>query len=160
VATSTSWAGVALTAFAVGTVATLTLGGRLADRWGRRPTVVAGTMVVAATTVWLGVSTSPTELLVVCVVSGAGTGLMTPAVEASVADVVGEDGRRRGGAALAGYQIAGDSGSIVAPIVAGFVVELRGYPPAFGLTALIAVGSLLCWLHVSRDGGRNLTHGK
>ena len=156
VARSSSWAGAALTAFAVGTVATLTLGGRLADRRGRRPTVVVGSVAVAVTTVWLGASASPAELLIVCVLSGAGTGLMTPPAEAAVADVVG--GRSRGGGALAGHQIAGDSGSILGPLLGGWAIELGGYPAAFGLTALITVASLSCWLNVSPDGRAHPTH--
>jgi MFS family permease len=148
VATSGSWAGAALTAFAVGTVATLTLGGHLADRWGRRPTVVMGSLIVAATTVWLGTSTSPGELLAVCVLSGTGSGLMTPPVEAAVADVVGQGGGRRGGGALAGQQMAGDSGSIVGPLLGAWAVELGGYSAAFLLTAVVTVGSLSLWWQV------------
>ncbi len=64
-----------------------------------------------------------------------------------MADVVGEGGNR-GGPALAGYGMAGDAGSIVGPVLAAWTVELGGYPAAFGLTALIAIGSLLCWVHV------------
>ena len=152
VARSGSWSGPALTAFAAGTVATLTLGGHLADRWGRRPTVIVGTLVVAATTLWLGISTSLVELLIVCALSGAGSGLMTPPVEAALADVVGD--RNRGGPAVAGFQMVGDVGAILGPVLGGWAVELGGYPAAFALTALIAVGSMFCWFVVSdRDGG-------
>ncbi|MDT0349539.1 MFS transporter [Pseudonocardia charpentierae] len=150
VARSGSWSGPALTAFAAGTVVTLPLGGHLADRWGRRPTVIVGTLIVAVTTLWLGVSTSVVELLIVCAVSGAGTGLMTPPVEAAVADVVADDGNR-GGPALAAFQMVGDVGAIFGPVLGGWAVELGGYPAAFGLTALIACGSMLCWIPVSRN---------
>jgi MFS family permease len=97
------------------------------------------------------------ELLIVCALSGAGTGLMTPPTEAAVADVVGE-GTNRGGSALAGYGMAGDSGSILGPIAAAWAVELGGYPAAFGLTTSIAIGSLFCWVHVSESGRTDPIH--
>ena len=51
---SSVWAGAALAALAVGTVAGLPLGGRWADRRGRRSPVLAGSALVALTAMWLG----------------------------------------------------------------------------------------------------------
>ena len=62
---SAVWAGAALTAFAVGTAATSSVGGRWADRYGRRPPILTGLVVVAVTMAWLGFSASPFELMVV-----------------------------------------------------------------------------------------------
>ena len=145
-----SWAGAALTAFALGTVATLPLGGHLADRWGRRQPVIVGSLVVAATTIWLGATASLPEVLVVCVLSGAGTGVMTPAVNATMADALAKRDGSPSGAAVAGYQMTGDAGAVIGPPLAAWAVDLGGYSAAFGLTALIAVGSLLWWRHVPR----------
>jgi MFS family permease len=143
---SSGWAGAVLTAFAVGTAASLTVGGRLADLWGRQPTAVVGSVVVAATMAWLGFTASPVEVLVACALSGVGTGLLTPPVGAAVADVLttGSDGPRSG-PALATYQSVGDVGAILGPVAAGMAVDLGGYTAAFTLTAALAVGSAWGW---------------
>jgi MFS family permease len=148
---STRWSGAALTAFAIGTASTLMLAGRLADRCGRRQPVLVGSLVVVVTTVWLSFSGSLAEVLLVCVLSGAGTGLLTPPVNAAVADVLAGGSDTRSGPAMAGYQMVGDVGAILGPVLAGLAVELGGYPAAFALTALIAAGSLFCWQRSPRD---------
>ena len=78
-----TWSGVALTAFAVGTATVLQVGGRWSDRSGRRPAAVAGSAIVAVAGLWLGFTTTVTELLAAALLSGLGTGLMSPAVNVS-----------------------------------------------------------------------------
>jgi len=140
------WAGVVLTAFAAGTGATLLVGGQLADRKGRRPPILAGSAVVAVTSLGLGLTTSITQLVAVSVLAGAGTGLTTPAVNAAVGDVITADDRDvDGGTALAGFQMVGDLGAIVGPVLTGVIVEMGGYPAAFATTAAIAAVSFGYW---------------
>jgi MFS family permease len=143
---SSGWSGVALTAFALGTAGTLTLGGHLADQWGRQPCAVVGSVVVATSTALLGFTSSPVEVLVACMISGAGTGLLAPPENAAVADVLAsKDGDVRGGPALAGYQMVGDVGAILGPLLTGLIVELGGYQAAFALTAALAAGAAWSW---------------
>jgi len=79
--------------------------------------------------VWLGLSRSPVGMLMACALSGAGTGLMTPSVNAAVADVLAASGGdTRSGAALAGFQMVGDVGAILGPVLAGLAVDFGGYP--------------------------------
>ena len=139
-------AGAALTALAAGTVAALPVGGRWADRHGRRTPVLAGAATVAVTAVWLGTAGSLAELLVAAVLAGAGTGLMTPPVNAAVSDVVATRGRSAdGGPLIAGYQMVGDAGAVVGPVVAGVVAERLGYAAAFATVSAIAAATFLCW---------------
>ena len=143
---SNAWAGAALTALAAGTVAALPVGGRWADRYGRRAPVLAGAATVAVTAVWLGTAGSLAELLTAAALSGAGTGLMTPPVNAAVADLVARRGRvADGGPLLAGYQMVGDAGAVVGPVVAGVVAERFGYAKAFATVSVIAAATFLCW---------------
>jgi MFS family permease len=143
---SSAWAGVALTAFALGTGACLQLGGRWSDRSGRRPPVVAGSAIVAATGLALRFCTSVATLVTVSLLAGAGSGLMTPPVTAAVADVIAAGGRDvHGGTAVAGFQMVGDAGAVVGPVVAGVVVERAGYPAGFAKTAVIAVSAFVWW---------------
>jgi MFS family permease len=160
-----SWAGIALAVFAAGNALTLVVAGRLADRRGRRPLILAGLAVSAASTAVLGVVPSLAAFLAVSLVAGVGSGLVNPPVNAAVADIVGSprivrdrdprsrapDGpsrpsQARGGTVLAGFQMASDIGAILGPLVAGAVAQLAGFGTAFGLTALVVVLALALWL--------------
>ncbi|MHA6621403.1 MFS transporter [Pseudonocardia sp. DLS-67] len=142
-----SWAGPALSAFAAGTAATLLIGGTMADRRGRRPPILIGSAIVAVTSVWLGFSTTLIGLLSASLLSGAGTGLMSPPVNASVGDVIAAKGRHvDGGTTLAGFQMVGDVGAVAGPVLAGVVAETGGYPAAFAVTAVIVAVSFVSWL--------------
>ena len=92
---SSVWAGAALAALAVGTVAGLPLGGRWADRHGRRSPVLAGSALVAVTAMWLGHTSAPAELIIVAVLSGVGTGSTTRPVNAAVSDLLRRAAARR-----------------------------------------------------------------
>ena len=139
-----SWAGIALAVFAVGNASTLVVAGRLADRRGRRPLIVAGLAVSTVATAVLGVVPSLAAFLAVSLVAGVGSGLVNPPVNAAVADVVGT--RARGGTVLAGFQMASDIGAILGPLVAGAVAQLAGFGTAFGLTAVVVALALVLWL--------------
>ncbi len=72
-------------------------------------------------------STTTAELIAASLLSGVGTGLLNPPVNASVTDVIAGDGRdANGGTALAGFQMVGDVGAIVGPVLAGMIVEGPG----------------------------------
>jgi DHA1 family tetracycline resistance protein-like MFS transporter len=139
-----SWAGIALAVFAAGNAATLVLSGRLADRRGRRPPVLAGLAVSAVATGVLGFVTSPPLFLVVSLVAGMGSGLVNPPMNAAVADVIGS--RARGGTVLAGFQMAADLGAIIGPVLAGVLAETVGFSVAFAVTGAVALIALGVWI--------------
>jgi MFS transporter, DHA1 family, tetracycline resistance protein len=150
-----SSAGVVLAAFAAGTGATLLIGGRWADHSGRKLPVLVGSATVAVASLWLGLSSTTAELIAASLLSGVGTGLLNPPVNAAVTDVIAADGRdARGGTALAGFQMVGDVGAIIGPVLAGMIVEWTGYAAAFATTAAIAVISFLYWLGVPETAPR------
>jgi len=138
-----SMSGVALTVFAVGNAAVLPFAGRWADQYGRRVGVLAGLAISAAATGWIGITGSLWELLLACLIGGLGSGLITPGQQAAVADVVGEKGA---GPVLAAFQMAGDIGAVLGPIVAGVLVDHSGFGLAFGVTAVVVAISTVPWL--------------
>jgi MFS family permease len=48
----------------------------------------------------------------------------------------------RGGTVVAVFQMAGDLGAVLGPVVAGAIADNHGYPPAFFISALVALTPL------------------
>ncbi|MBP2371107.1 MFS transporter [Pseudonocardia parietis] len=138
-----AFGGIALSVFAVGNAATLPLAGRIADRSGRRPPLIAGLAVSGAATAVLGYAASPWLFLALSLVAGLGSGLVNPPLNAAVADVIGARGR--GGSVLAGFQMAADLGTITGPLVAGLLAEGLGYGPAFAVTGALSLAAVVVW---------------
>ncbi|MBX4289361.1 MFS transporter, partial [Mycobacterium tuberculosis] len=74
---------------------TLQFSGRLADNHGRRPLVAAGLATAGLFTALLGTATSFWPLVFLSAAAGIGAGLMSPATQATLADIIGND--RSGG---------------------------------------------------------------
>jgi MFS family permease len=139
-----AWGGIALAVFAVGNAATLVVAGRLADRRGRRPPVLAGLAVTAVGTAVLGFLSDPVLFLAASLLAGMGSGLVNPPINATVADVIGS--RARGGTVLAGFQMVADVGAIIGPVVAGALAEVAGFGAAFAMSGAAALVALGFWL--------------
>ncbi|MEO9240378.1 MAG: MFS transporter [Jatrophihabitantaceae bacterium] len=131
------WTGIGLTVFTLGNVATLLIGSRFTDRRGRRPVLLAGCLGSAAGCLLLIPHPSLALFLVAMVVFGCGSGLLDVAPGAMLGDVLGG----RGGTVVASYQMAGDVGSLVGPLVAGALADSAGFGAAFGVTAAVLLGA-------------------
>ncbi|MDK1329024.1 MFS transporter [Arthrobacter sp. zg-Y1143] len=137
-------AGISLTAFAAGTAVVLTFSGRLADSWGRRPMILLGLAINAVATALIGFSSSVPEFLIISAIAGMGTGLLNPAQQAAVGDIIGNG--RSGGKVLATFQMASDTGAIAGPVLAGMLADRLGYSWAFGVTGGIMALGFVAWL--------------
>ncbi|NKY51915.1 MFS transporter [Nocardia vermiculata] len=147
-------AGVALTVFAGGNAAVLFVSGRLSDRIGRKPFLIAGTLVCATGTIVLGLAPNLVWLLVASFVAGLGSGMFTPAQQAAVADVIGPTAR--GGPVLAGYQMAADLGTVLGPIVVGWVAQQVSFGFALAVTGALLVVAAAGWTVVREPLRRHL----
>lgn len=139
-----AWAGFALTIFAVGNALALQVSGRLVDAHGRRRLVILGLLVSAVGTVSFGMAHSPVPFLLLSLLAGAGAGIVNPAQQAAVADVVGQE--RSGGKVLATFQMATDGGAILGPVLTGWVADAVGFPAAFAVTAAVLLIGALAWV--------------
>jgi MFS family permease len=139
-----AFAGTAFAVYAAANVAMLPLSGRLSDRIGRKPLMLAGLVTAGAGTVWLGFTDSVIAFLVATVVGGLGTGMLSPPQQAAVADVIGS--RARGGQVLAVSQMTMDVGAVLGPILAGLLVDRASFAAAFGLTGALSLAAALVWL--------------
>ncbi|MFD3812179.1 MFS transporter [Rhodococcus sp. NPDC058639] len=146
-----AFAGVALTAFAVGNALVLIRSGRWSDRYGRRPFVLAGLLVCGVSTIVMGLTESVALFLVTSFVAGMGSGLSNPSQQAAVADVVGS--KARGGPVLATFQMTADIGTVIGPIVAGLLAQHLSFSAAFAATGMIMLIAAIPWFFAgpSRD---------
>ncbi|QDY90825.1 MFS transporter [Arthrobacter sp. UKPF54-2] len=137
-------AGWALAVFAAGNAAALTFSGRLADNLGRKPMMLAGLVVTGLATAAIGFTHELPWFLLASTVAGIGSGLLGPAQQAAVADVVGNE--RSGGRVLAVFQMTADSGAIVGPVIAGLLADRLGYGWAFGVTGGVLLVAAAGWV--------------
>ena len=152
-------AGVVLAVGAVGTAGTLQVSGRWVDRAGRRPLVLVGLLVMAVSFGAMGLAQHPAlstgtglgVLIALSLTSGIGAGLVNPAQQAAVADVVGHE--RNGGTVLSTFQMSQDSGAIVGPILVGLVADAVGFGAAFAVTGLVCLVGVLPWLRAPEPLG-------
>jgi MFS family permease len=138
-----AFAGTALGVFAAGNVVMLLFSGRLADSWGRKPVLIIGLLVAGGGTVWVGFTDSVPVFLIATVVAGLGAGLLSPPMQATVADVIGSRGR--GGPVLAAFQMAADIGGVLGPILAGLMADYLSYGTAFAVTGALCLIAGLTW---------------
>ncbi|GGC95001.1 MFS transporter [Tersicoccus solisilvae] len=141
-------AGAALAIFAVGNALALPLAGRLTDAYGRRPLVLAGLATTGIATMALGLVPNVAVFIVASIVAGVGAGLLGPAQQAAVADVIGPE--RSSGRVLAAFQMAADTGTIIGPLLAGFLVDTLSYGWAFAVTGAVCLLAMVPWL-VARE---------
>lgn len=137
-------AGVALAVGAAATAVTLQYSGRLADTVGRRRPILIGLALSAVSMGTMGLAGGLVMILVLTAVLGVGSGLLNPAQQATVADVIGNG--RSGGKVLAAFQMCQDAGGIGGPVLVGLVADNAGWEWAFALSGLISAIAIIPWL--------------
>jgi MFS family permease len=137
-----SWSAWAFGAAAAAQALTLYGSGWISDRVGRRIALVTGSVVTALLGLAFIAPASYTVLVVVLCLYGVGASLASTSAQASVGDAIG----RRGGPALASYQMAGDIGQIAGPLAAGALLDAHSTFAAVGIGAgflvVAAVGAM------------------
>jgi MFS family permease len=137
---STRWVGVGFVLSALVQGVLLLPAGRLVDTVGRKPAMVGGGAVAAASIVLLALWQTPAGFLVAMAAYGVGAALLGTAPAAVVGDVVGS----RGGTVVAVSQMASDAGAIVGPLVAGLLAQTGSFTLAFAVTAgVVAAGAVV-----------------
>ncbi|MDR1851330.1 MAG: MFS transporter [Propionibacteriaceae bacterium] len=125
--------GVAMAVAAVVQTALLMPSGWVVDGFGRRVPMVAGALVLAVALAAIPYSPGMVTLTAVLCLYAAGSAIIGTAPAALVGDAAGPDADRP----IAVYSMTGDLGSIVGPLVAGFLAGHLGYPSAFALGAIL-----------------------
>src|SRR3954469_3985740 len=120
---SVAKSGLVLTALGLGAFLSQPLGGSLADRIGRRRTIVGGMFASAAAMIALGAAHGLPMLCITAFLVGVATDLYRPASSAAVTDLVGPDLRPR---AFALLFWSFNLGFAVASTLGGYLAD-RGY---------------------------------
>lgn len=134
-----------LAAYAAGNAILIFPSGRWSDAFGRKPMIVIGLFVLAASYLAFPASPSLWIALLLMFVAGAGSALVNPGQQATLADIVG---LRNGGSVVAGYSMTSDLGGVLGPLVAGAIVDLAGFGWAFGATAALITIAAVVWTFV------------
>jgi len=95
----------------------------------------------------VGLSGTVSVLLALSLLAGVGAGLLNPAQQAAVADVIGSE--RTAGKVLAVFQMIQDVGAILGPVVAGLLADAVGFPAAFLATGALVMAASLPWFRTA-----------
>ena len=117
---SATEAGVALSAYGIGSLGAALIGGLLADRLGRRNTIAASMAASAATMVALSQADGLGSIVVLVALAGFASEAYRPASHALLADLTSPALRLT---AFAGYRLAINTGFAAGPAAAGFLAE-------------------------------------
>ena len=117
--------------------------GVLAERWGERRLLAAGTAITACGFIAAGTAGGFLSLLAVLLIAGLGSGVQHP-LSSSLVSKAYETGPRR--AALGTYNFSGDLGKVAVPAAVAFgalVVGWRTASAAYGVVGLVAAAAIL-----------------
>ena len=107
--------------------------GKRADTSGRRPVLLLGLVLGVAGLACVPLVADAGGLVAVMGLLGVSGAALSVASGAMLGDVVGG----RGGTVVATYQMAGDLGTVIGPVAAGWLADAHGYGAAFVMAAAV-----------------------
>ncbi|CEG98196.1 MFS transporter [Propionibacterium freudenreichii] len=144
-----TWTGIVFAVSAVVQVIVLHPIGHFVDTVGRRPALLAGGVVMAASIAAVPLSGSIWIVMALMCVYAVGAAAMSTAPAASVGDATGGV---HGGTPVAIFSMSSDVGAIIGPLAAGAISDVAGRPLAFAVGAVFLALSSLVALRM--PGGR------
>ena len=107
--------------------------GRLSDERGRRFILIIGTTIAFVGIIIMTLTLNPLMFFISMAIMGLGNAFLASAPATIVGDLI----EGKGGQVIALFQMAGDAGMIVGPVVVGFIADHYGYRAAFGLSGAV-----------------------
>jgi MFS family permease len=118
--------------------------GRYSDRLrSRKPLIVVGTILCVGTLIVIPYSSNFVVLLVLSIVFGLGTGIVTPSTMAMIGDLVTEGNY---GSAMGVFGSLWDAGHAAGPVIFGFLLIVLGYKTSWLIMAVIMLVALAVFL--------------
>lgn len=121
--------------FALSSMAAKPWAGWAADRYGRRPLLVAGALIFLGSSILYPWSRTAAALLLVRIFHGAGMGFYPTGATAMVADIAPP---QRRGEAMGFYGAASNLALALGPFAGVWAAEGAGFGALFGVSALVA----------------------
>jgi len=109
--------------------------GKLSDIRGRRFSAVTGTSFLTLFIFAIAFTTEPWMFLAASVIVGIGGAFLSTTPSAIVGDVL----EGKGGQVIGLFQMSGDAGAMVAPVILGAIADGYGFRPAFLASAVLMV---------------------
>jgi len=128
---SASFIGVGFTISAVVQGLFLLRAGRLSDQRGRKFSAISGLIFLGAYVVLLIFTFQPWVFLLSMFIGAFGSAFLSTTPSAIVGDVL----KGKGGQVIALFQMSGDAGAMVAPVVLGFIADHYGFRATFAISA-------------------------
>jgi multidrug resistance protein len=133
--------GLLVSAFAVAQLISAPFWGRVSDRYGRRPALMAGLAASALAFVVFAFANSIALLFVARLVQGAGGGTVS-VIQAYVADATRPEDRAKG---LGWLSAATNLGVTIGPVVGSFAAQLGPAAPGLFAAGLCVLNMLFAW---------------
>ncbi|MEI6216712.1 MAG: MFS transporter, partial [Actinomycetes bacterium] len=130
---TTTIVGLGFTVSALAQGALLIYAGKISDHKGRRFAILIGTSLLMSALGALILANHPWLYFAAMILFGLGGAFMGTAPASVVGDLFGG----KGGQVIAIWQMAGDAGMIVGPIVLGYLADLISYRAAFIASAIV-----------------------
>ena len=131
--------GIGFTLSALFQGAILLKAGRLSDSHGRRYASILGSIIVLIGSLVMVFTIHPWMYLLSMSIIGFGAAFLSTTPASIVGDVI----KGTGGQVIGLFQMAGDAGMIVGPIIVGFIADHYGYRSAFAISALVFSTALI-----------------
>jgi DHA1 family multidrug resistance protein-like MFS transporter len=122
--------------------------GRVSDRVGRIPVIIAGLLVCAAALPLIFRSESLSTFVILAPLLGLGVGAVTPVTNALIADLAST---RRLSAAMGVFGTIWDIGEAAGPMIAGFLIGGLGYAATFDVLAAVTAAAAVGLMALVRD---------
>lgn len=136
---SPSFMGLGFTISTIINGALLLKAGKITDIRGRRFSAVIGASFLTLFTFALAFTTQPWMFIAASVVVGVGGAFLSTTPSAIVGDVL----EGKGGQVIGLFQMAGDAGAMVAPIVLGALADHFGFQSAFIVSGILMLVTVL-----------------
>ncbi len=145
--------GLLVAIFAAAQLLSSPIWGRLSDRYGRRPMLIAGLLISAVSFGLFGYATSIWMLFVFRFVQGVGGGTVG-VVQAYVSDAVPPDDRAK---ALGWITAATSAGVMIGPLIGSYATRLGASGPGFVAAALCVVNAISAYLWLPEPRRRSVS---
>jgi MFS family permease len=136
---SPSFMGLGFTITTIVNGALLLKAGKLSDINGRRFSAITGTSFLTLFILAIAFTTEPWMFLAASVIVGFGGAFLSTTPSAIVGDVL----EGKGGQVIGLFQMSGDAGAMIAPVVLGAIADGYGFRPAFLTSAVLLILAVL-----------------